>query len=228
MPPVTAHMCMELPAERRDPSCLGLEFQCRGGILRFHSFTPPVPLAAGELPNWECTRRHSWIVDRVNGVRVNSESDLTMFLQSIVHVHSITFKSSHFQEYGPTRSTQEQADEDVQWLLARRVPQQDVQAGKLLAKLHTYWLGGKQRIHSWSVMPAPLQVSDELRELASNHIRPSKQARVLYSQWVSPEADSSRTNLDYRPSSTVTKCDLYQDWMRVRVPELKSFGGKLG
>ena len=227
MPPVTAHMSIELPAERRDPSCLGLEFQ--GGRLRLQSFAPPAALAAGELPNWECTRRRSWIVDRVNGMRVNSESDLTMFLQSIAHVHSITFRSSHFQEYGLTRDTQEQADEDVHWLLARCVPQRDVQsefvqAGKLLARLHTHRLRGKQRIYSRSIMPAPLHVSHELRELVSNHIRQGKQAQVLYSHRFSPEADSSRTNLDYRPSSTVTKCDLYQDWMRVRVPELQSLG----
>merc|ERR1712166_1109635 len=70
------------------------------------------------------------------------------------------------------------------------------------------------------VMPAPLHVSDELSKLVSTHLQPRKQARVVYSHWFSPEADSSRTNLAHRPSRN----DLYQDWMRVRVPELQSAG----
>lgn len=133
----------------------------------------------------------------MNGVRLHSVADLTALLRNIAHVHSITFKSSHRREFGPERDTREQADEDLQWLRARCVPQMDLQSEFAQAGM----LLGDLRSQRCIAMPAPLHVSDELRELVSTHLQPRKRAQVVFYHWFSPEADCSTTDPAHRPSN---------------------------
>ena len=145
-----------LGAEEHIEQTLGITFKSTG--LSVSGFTgDSVTASLGDLPT------KGWAVFQVNEERVCSQEEIKSVLRRWAHIHSITFTCTNGSLWGPLRDSQEQVDQDLEWLRPRCIAQANIvaelaQLFALLRQLHA---------QDRAIMKGHLGVSEGRRRRAS-------------------------------------------------------------